>query len=129
MSEDNPYASPASSDAAPQPELQLEAADQKKIVAIVKDAGQFWLAIFVCLVCSGIGGLIIPIWYLVRLLQWSKFAKKYPALVNSNAPTGSLPAKFRSAQWKLIVGLVFGCLIFLLLLAYVGLLVLVGGFA
>jgi len=109
----NPYAAPAS------PELGnldpdsivLEPKDLKKAEAVVKDAGQFWLAILLCTLCSVIGGLIIPIWYTVRLLQWNRLAKKYPALVADGAPQGSFRSKFKSSRWKLIVGMVVGAAI------------------
>ncbi len=126
MTDNNPYAAPAPDNAIPQVDFGLEAVDKKKIDAVVKDAGQFWLAIILCLCCSGIGALIIPVWYLIRLLQWNKFANKYPVLLNPDAPAGSLPAQFRSARWKLILGLAFGGFIFLSLLAYVGVLLFVG---
>ncbi len=127
MPDPNPYASPTSAFA---PDagftIPLDPADQRKIDAIIKDAGQFWLAIILCILCSAIGALIIPIWYLVRLLQWNSFSKKYPALLTPGAQPGSLPAKFQAAQWKLIVGLVVGALVFLFLIAYVVLLIVVG---
>ncbi|PHS09134.1 MAG: hypothetical protein COA78_12240 [Blastopirellula sp.] len=119
MTDENPYASPAiTNEEAPQSDLRMDEADQKKIAAIIKDAGQFWVAIILCVFCIGLGGFIVPIWYLVRLLQWNKFAKKYPELVNPNSPKGSVAAQFRSSQWKLIVGIAFGVVFFLGFVVY-----------
>ena len=113
MTEPNPYAAPTSpakvnSDVG---SIVLDPKDRKKAEAIVKDAGQFWLAIILCIFCSINGALLIPIWYTVRFLQWNSMAKKYPALVAAGAPAGSFPAKFKSSQWKLIVGIVIGVVI------------------
>ena len=120
MSSDNPYAPPAEAVPAAYRPPKLDAADHKKVEAIVKDAGQFWLAIILCMLCCGIGApLIVLVWYLIRLLQWNKFAKKYPELTIPNAPPGSLPARFQSSKWKLIVGIGFGCAFFALLFAWV----------
>ena len=122
----NPYAAPTHMGETQQTDgmVDLPPADRKKIEAIIKDAGQFWLAILICILCSGIGALIVPIWYSVRLLQWSGFAKRYPQLVETNAIPGSLPARFRSSRWKLIVGLLFGCFIFAMLILYIAMLAL-----
>ena len=118
MSDQNPYASPTPSQGAEQSTIKLDPKDRKKAEVIIKDAGQFWVAIILCILCSGIGAIIIPIWYLVRLLQWNRLAKKYPDLVSQHVPPGSIQAKFKASQWKLIVGLVVGGVIFLLVLAY-----------
>ena len=109
---DNPYATPQIPAAKEVKPSQFPPNDQQKIEAIIKDAGQFWLAIILCLFCVGIGSLIVPIWYGVRLGQWNKLSKKYLELGDPHAAAGSLPAKFQSAQWKLIVGIVLGCLLF-----------------
>ena len=126
MNENNPYASPTNflttSDQLPFP---IDPADRKKVDAVIKDAGQFWLAIILCVFCSVIGALIVPFWYLIRLVQWNALAKKYPALTAPDAPVGSVQAKFKSSQWKLIVGLVVGGGIFLWVIGYILILVLV----
>ena len=114
MNEPNPYKAPASpaivgSDPS---DIILDPKDLKKAQAVVKDAGQFWLAILLCILCSIIGALLIPIWYTVRLVQWNSLANAYPALVVANAPKASFAAKFKSSRWKLIVGLVVGVVIF-----------------
>ncbi|EGF26008.1 hypothetical protein RBWH47_01203 [Rhodopirellula baltica WH47] len=88
----------------------------KKTEAIIKDARQFWLAIILCFFCSGIGLIIICPWYLIRLLQWRSLAKQHPFLTEPNAPTGSLPKRFQSAKLKLILGIVFGLLTFVVLI-------------
>lgn len=120
MTEQNPYAAPSSTEPAHDPSpVDLDPKGLAKVEAVVKDAGQFWLAIILCVVCSGIGGLIVPIWYLVRLLQWRSLANKYPALLSNGAAPGSIQAKFQSAQWKLIVGLVVGAIIFAMVVLYI----------
>ena len=128
MNDYNPYASPAYADrTSDQLPFAIDPADRIKIDAVIKDAGQFWLAIALCILCSAIGALIIPFWYLARLLQWNGLAKKYPALTVQGAPPGSLQAKFQSSQWKLIVGIAVGGGIFLCVLAYFLILVAAAG--
>lgn len=105
----------------------IDPADRKKLDTVIKDAGQFWIAIVLCLLCSAIGAIIIPFWYMARLIQWNGLAKKYPDLLVEGAPTGSIQAKFRSAQWKLIVGMVVGGCIFVLLFLYVVLVIALAG--
>ena len=115
----NPYAAPQGNF----PLAQEEYADQKKIEAIIKDAGQFWLAIILCVFCSGLGALIIGPWYFVRLLQWNSIARSQPLLLDPNVPRGSVAQRFQSAKIKLIIGIGFGALIFLLFVLYVVLLI------
>ena len=86
---------------------------EKKIEAIIKDAGQFWVAIVLCFLCSGIGILVIGPWYLVRLVQWNSLNNQYPSLKDPHAPPGSLARRFQSSHWKLIAGIVAGVLLFL----------------
>jgi len=88
-----------------------------KLEAVIKDAGQFWLAIILCLICNGVGSLLIGPWYIARLRQWSNLKKKYPALMNP-APPKTLQSKFQSAQWKLIVGISFGGAMLLFVIFY-----------
>ena len=123
--EDNPYAAPPSVPSPGQAIPELPAADQKKVEAIIKDAGQFWLAIILCILCNGIGSLIVPIWYGVRLSQWSRLGRQYPFLLTPGAAPGSLAQKFVSSRWKLMVGLLFGLMMIGLLFLYVLFLVLV----
>jgi hypothetical protein len=85
--------------------------DRKKINAIIKDAGQFWLALVLCIFCGLIGMLLLGPWYLVRLLQWNAMSNAYPQLLDPNTPQGSLPRRFQAAKWKLIVGLVGGLML------------------
>ena len=119
MNEHNPYAAPVNVEtAANDLPFDIGAADRKKVDAIIKDAGQFWLAIILCIICTGIASIIVPFWYLVRLVQWNGLAKKYPGLVVHGPPPASLQAKFKSSQWKLIVGMVVGGIVFLGLVAY-----------
>lgn len=97
--------------------LNITGPDMSKIEAVIKDAGQFWLAIILCLVCNGIGSLLIGPWYIARLTQWNNLKKKYPALMNP-APPKTLQSKFQSAQWKLIVGISFGGVMLLFVILY-----------
>lgn len=113
MSDSNPYSPPQTTAIARAVVVDygLTEKDLKKANAIIKDANQFWLAILLCLLCSMIGAILIPIWYGVRLLQWNALGKKYPILVDWET-NDELPRRFRSAKWKLIVGIVVGILIF-----------------
>lgn len=118
----NPYAStsmPTESNSIP---AGVDPALLAKIKAIVKDAGQFWLAMILCLCCSALGSVIIGIWYAVRLMQWNAIANSQSWLMVPNATPGSLQAKFQGARTKLIIGMVFGFVILFLLFAYVCLL-------
>ncbi len=90
-----------------------------KVNAITKDAGQFWIAMVLCLLCSALGSLIIGIWYAVRLMQWNAIAKSQPFLMDPNAAPGSVAAKFQSAKTKLIIGMVFGIVILFAFIAYI----------
>ena len=112
----NPYAAPQA-DSPFAPEGNLDPALLKKVEAIIKDAGQFWLAILMCVFCTGLGAVIIGPWYLVRLLQWHSIAQAQPMLLNPHVPLGSISQKFQSAKWKLITGLSFGAFIFLIVMA------------
>lgn len=113
----NPYAAPVTGDAtgpaigAPS---NIDPPSLKKIEAIIKDAGQFWLAIIMCIVCSALGSIIIGPWYLVRFLQWRTIAREQPMLLDPNVPRGSVAQRFQSAKIKLIIGMSFGALIFML---------------
>ena len=109
----NPYASPVT-DSQVASQVSIDPAALKKIEAIIKDAGQFWLAILICILCSALGSIIIGPWYLVRFLQWNSMAQAQPMLLDPNAPRGSLAQRFQSAKIKLIIGMSFGALIFLL---------------
>ena len=118
-SDPNPYQAPNAVPALPVgtgADVVLPEKDLKKANAIIKDAGQFWLACILCVFCALIGAIIVPVWYSIRLLQWHGLRKRFPALMNVNAAPGSLSKKFQSSQWKLIVGLVMGCVIFVLVL-------------
>lgn len=97
-----------------------------KINAIVKDAGQFWLAMIMCLCCSALGSIIIGIWYAVRLMQWNAIANNQAWLMVPDAQPGSLPAKFQGARTKLIIGMVFGFVVLFMLFVYFCLVVFLG---
>ncbi len=96
-----------------------------KVNAIIKDAGQFWIAILLCILCSALGSLIIGIWYAVRLKQWYAIAKSQPLLMEPNVAPGSVASKFQGAKIKLIIGMVFGIVIVLALISYLGIIILV----
>ena len=109
----NPYSTPQT-DSAATPQGEVAPGSVQKIEAIIKDAGQFWLAILMCIVCTGLGALIIGPWYLVRLVQWHAIARAQPMLVDPNALRGSLARRFQTAKIKLVIGMSFGALIFFL---------------
>jgi hypothetical protein len=111
----NPYAAPKT-DFTAVPPGTVDPALLKKIEVIIKDAGQFWLAIIICILCSALGSVIIGPWYFVRLMQWNSIAKSQPMLLDPNAPRGSVARRFQSAKIKLIIGISFGVLIFLLVI-------------
>lgn len=79
-----------------------------KAEAIVKDAGQFWLALLMCIFCTALGALIVPIWYGVRLAQWHGLAKANPILVGDGPPM-SLQLRFQRARTFLLIGVIGGC--------------------
>ncbi|MCA9248911.1 MAG: hypothetical protein KDA42_17410 [Planctomycetales bacterium] len=117
----NPYTAPQADSMpslSPAPE-NIDPAQLKKIQAIIKDAGQFWLAILMCFFCGAIGPIIIGPWYLVRLIQWNSLAREEPLLLDPNVRQGSIAQKFQAAKIKLILGMSFGALIFVLI--FVGL--------
>ena len=120
----NPYAAtePLLEDATSVNRGDFDAPTLKKIDAIIKDAGQFWIAIALCFLCTALGLVVIGPWYLVRLLQWNSLARTYPKLLESNVPRNSLAKSFQSAKTKLIIGICFGVLILLLcVVAYLSL--------
>ncbi len=117
----NPYA-PTSSTFGTELPVPMDNATRAKLDAIIKDANQFWIAILLCIFCSGIGSLIIGIWYCVRLVQWNAMARTHPLLMAANSPPTSIAGTFQRAKVKLILGLVFGAVMLALLFAYIGLL-------
>lgn len=113
----NPYESPLSSTPlATQAPPAVDLVMLNKVNAIIKDAGQFWLAILLCLFCTGLGAIIIGPWHFVRLMQWMSVAKAEPRLLDTHASPGSIAKKFQSAKVKLIIGMSFGLLILLFVL-------------
>lgn len=110
----NPYAAPAVVEAQLVNGLQVPEKDKEKIAAIIKDANQFWLALILCLLCSIVGAMIVPIWYFSRFQQWNKMSSKYPALNNPDASPKSVTARFQAAHWKLITGMSVGLLLWLI---------------
>ena len=117
----NPYA-PISTPFATDMPVPMDNPTRAKLDAIIKDANQFWIAILLCIFCSGFGSLIIGIWYWVRLVQWNAMARTHPLLMAENSPPDSLAGKFQRAKVKLIVGLAIGAVMLLLLFAYIALL-------
>lgn len=108
----NPYAPSANPAANIVGAGLLSAEELKKVEAIIKDASQFWLAILICFLCSALGFVLIAPWYLVRLVQWNRFAQSHPMLLDPAAAPGSLGQRFQSSRWKLITGLVVGACFF-----------------
>ncbi len=109
----NPYASPTLRAADPL-DVAIDPVAIVKAKAIIKDAGQFWIAILLCIFCTGLGAIIIGPWYLIRLVQWSSLARSQPMLVDPNVPHGSIAQRFQSAKPKLIIGICFGAAVLLL---------------
>jgi len=130
MSDFNPYqpsnvpAPPPMGASAWENALAMTPEDVKKARNVIREADQFWVAILLMFVCSiGAIFLLVP-WYWVRFAQWNGLANKYPQLLASNAPIGSLPDKFLKAKLKLQIALGAGVivligLVFLILTAVV----------
>ena len=114
----NPYQPTEASGTVPTA-AQIDPATIVKMEAIIKDAGQFWLAILICMLCTCLGSLIIAPWYLARLRQWNTIAEQYPVLLDKGAPAGSLAQRFQAAKGKLITGITFGLLVIGVLLLIV----------
>jgi hypothetical protein len=110
MNPPNPYSSPMMNPSLHAPTI-ADPAVIAKAETIIKDAGQFWLAIILCILCSALGALIIGPWYLVRLSQWNALAKSHPMLMAQNVPHGSLAQRFQAAKLKLMIGAGFGGLV------------------
>lgn len=122
MSNDyNPYTAPQTTPGASghNPQDSILPEDLKKVEAVAKDAGQFWLAILMCIFCSALGSVLISPWYGIRLSQWYSLKGRYPQLLDPNAPPGSIQKQFQSAQWKLIVGICFGVFILFCVFCFV----------
>lgn len=113
MDRPNPYTSPMANFGAAPPGA-VDPRTVEKAEAIIKDAGQFWLAILMCIFCSALGSIIIGPWYLVRLLQWNSLATRQPMLLDPNVPRGSIAQRFQSAKTKLIIGICFGAVALLI---------------
>ena len=115
MPEQNPYAAPASARNSESPDeqfrIRLDGRDHVRAIAIITEANQFWVAMLLSTFCVVFGSIIILIWYGVRLLQWSRLAKKYPELLATNPPPKSMQARFQASRWKLTIGIVFGLII------------------
>ena len=114
----NPYAAPQAPAAAPAGSINIAYKDQQKVDAVIKDSRQLILAILVCFLCSSIGALIIPIWYFVRLMQWNRLSQQYPALMQPNAPGGSMQEMFQGAKTRFIIGIIFGMVIWTASIAF-----------
>ena len=118
MDQQNPYAAPQAGIAAALPQ-SADRVTVTRVEAIIKDAGQFWLAILMCIFCTGLGAIIIGPWYFVRLLQWHAIARAQPMLVDPHVPHGSLAQRFQAARTRLIIGMSFGGVVLLLLLVLI----------
>ena len=122
MSEPNPYASPHVTSSVnrsnEESEIKIVGDDLAKIEFIIKHANEVWLMFFMYIPCCVISVALVAD-YAIRLLQWHRLANKYPELLASGVPQKSLQAKFISARWKLIVGLVVASAVTLILLILV----------
>ena len=115
----NPYASPAATlggNPNPNP-YSLDPKDLTKVEAVIKDAGQWWLAVAISVLCSAIGFMLIGIWYFARLMQWRTLAPKYPVLLVPTADRTSLPSRFQKAKTNLILGMSIGAVLALCIFA------------
>ncbi|MEM7317120.1 MAG: hypothetical protein AAF497_28635 [Planctomycetota bacterium] len=81
---------------------------------VIKDAGQVILAVLIGFVCTGLAAFIIGPFYVYRLYSWNRLAEECPALLSPGAPQGSLEQRFQAAKGKLIVGVVIGCVLFVM---------------
>jgi hypothetical protein len=99
--------------------VRIDKATRAKIEAVIKDAGQYVVAIVFCFICSAAGFVLIGPWYWVRLRQWHALAEKYPSLMTANPEHGSLADRFQGAKGQLLIGMRFGAGICLLVLAVV----------
>jgi len=93
--------------------ISIDEATRQKIEAVIKDAGQFWLAIVFCFICSAAGFVIIGPWYWIRLRQWHSLAAKYPILLSSRPHYDSMAGRFQRSKAKLQLGMWFGVAAFL----------------
>ena len=123
MSEQNPFASPPVIPPVKPVDdeflIGLEERDRKKAEGVIKEAGTAWIVIL-CIPCCVFAAFTIPL-YSIRLMQWNELTLKYPQLLASDVPRKSFQAKFKSARWKLITGLVVSSLILTgLLLLFIG---------
>ncbi len=113
----NPYLSrtvdPNAVPATPQ-QIGIANYEVVKIEAILSDAKQVGVAILICLLCSLIGSLLIGPWYYKRFKEWERYSRRYPVLLDPNAPYGSLSQRFRDARSKLQTGYIFGFIILLI---------------
>ena len=98
----------------------FEPALLKKIEVIIYDANHIALAIGLCITWVGVGGILVGLWYLVRLRQWNAIAKAYPALLEAEAPWDDFSLRFIAAKKKLVLGVSIGFLTFILTVVAIG---------
>jgi hypothetical protein len=101
-------------------ESDIEPALQKKIEAIISDANHTVIAILLCINWVGFGGILVGLWYLIRLRQWHAIAKAYPALLEAEAPWDDFSLRFTAAKKKLVLGVSIGFLTFILTVVAIG---------
>lgn len=101
-------------------ESDIEPALLKKIEVIIYDANHTVLAIGLCITWLGLGGILVGLWYLVRLRQWNAIARAYPALLESEAPWDDFSLRFTAAKKKLVLGVSIGFLTFILTVVAIG---------
>jgi hypothetical protein len=116
----NPYAAPAEAAAEPAGGTSYDPASLRKIEAVIKDAGQVWLAVLMGFLCTAFTWVLIGPWFLYRLHCWNRLSRQHPELLAADAVPGGLEAKFQKARGKLITGLVIGAVMLLLILLAIG---------
>lgn len=103
-----------SNDSVPVNSLYLDDVARAKVDAVIKDAGQYWLAILCCFVCTGVGFVVIGPWYYLRLRQWHALADKHVVLMTIDPTPGSVADRFQRAKGQIKIGLGFGAGLFIL---------------
>lgn len=111
----NPYAPPRALQTNDERlNLQLTEADANWARVIVSDAQYMpWLLLASLCCCSIPLPLMLP-YYAYRLANWTKLDAKFSELhsPNSFSPHGQLAAEFQDARFRLILGIVFGAIFY-----------------
>ncbi len=111
----NPYAPPRALQTIDERlNLELTEADANWARVVVSDAQYMpWLLLASLCCCSIPLPLMLP-YYAYRLANWTKLDAKFAELhsPNSFSPHGQLAAEFQDARFRLILGIVFGAIFY-----------------